>query len=197
TVIPLPGQIALIGPASGSLATADSGTFAWHKPTPSASRYWYEIALDSTFTSFRSTDSTLTDTVKSFRPLLNGQWYYWRVRGWNAGGWGPFSEVRSVHVIISSIAERRGLPETFALEQNHPNPFNPSTKIGFSLPRETHARLEIYNMLGQKVATALDEHMEPGYYTATFDASALPSGVYLYRLVTSSGALVRKMILTK
>jgi hypothetical protein len=52
-------------------------------------------------------------------------------------------------------------------------------------------------MLGQKVATALDEQMQPGYYTVTFDASSLPSGVYLYRLETTSGALVRKMILMK
>ncbi len=197
TVIPLPGQIALLGPPSGSLATADSGIFLWHKPTPAANRYWFEIALDSLFTSFRSIDSSLTDTVKVFRPLLNGQWYYWRVRGSNAGGWGPFSEIRTIHVIISSVGQHAGLPESYVLEQNHPNPFNPSTKIGFSLPRETQARLEIYNMLGQKVATVLDEHMEPGYYTVTFDAATLPSGVYLYRLVTSSGALVRKMILMK
>jgi hypothetical protein len=198
TFTPLPGQVSLLSPASGALATADSSTFIWLKTTPAASRYWFEIALDASFTSFRSIDSSLTDTVKVFRPLLDGQTYYWRVRGWSLGGWGPFSETRMVHVIISSVSEQRpGVPETFALEQNHPNPFNPSTKIGFSVPRETQARLEVYNMLGQKVATVLDEHMEPGYYTVTFDASTMPSGVYLYRLVTSSGSLVRKMILMK
>jgi hypothetical protein len=197
TLTPLPGGVALIGPPSGSLATADSAIFTWRGPTPSATRFWYEIALDSLFTSFRSVDSTITDTVKVFRPLLNGQRYYWRVRGWNPGGWGPFSETWTVQVIISSIAARPEIPATYALEQNHPNPFNPSTKIGFALPREGQAKLEIYNMLGQKVATVLDEHREPGYYTVTFDAASLPSGVYLYRLATSGGAFVRKMILMK
>lgn len=197
TLTPLPGQVALVGPPSGSLATADSAIFAWRGPTPSATRYWYEIALDSLFTSFRSIDSTLTDTARVFKPLLNGQRYYWRVRGWNPGGWGPFSQTWTIQVIISSIAGRPDVPAAYALEQNHPNPFNPSTKIGFALPREGHAKLEIYNMLGQKVATVLDERREPGYHTVTFDASSLPSGVYLYRLATSGGAFVRKMILMK
>jgi hypothetical protein len=167
-------------------------------PTPAASRYWFEIALDSVFTSFRSIDSALTDTMKLFRPLMEGQLYYWHVRGWSPGGWGPFSETRTLRVIVSAVGEQRpGVPETFALEQNHPNPFNPSTRIGFSIPRATQARLEVYNMLGQRIATVLDEHMDPGYYTVTFDASTLPSGVYLYRLETSIGTLVRKMILMK
>jgi hypothetical protein len=197
TVAPIPGPITLVGPSSGSIATADSGTFAWNRATPAASRYWYEIAIDSLFSSFRSVDSTLTDTIKIFRPLLNGQWYYWRVRGWSAGGWGPFSETRSLRVIVSSVSQRSSVPETFALEQNHPNPFNPSTKITFTLPKEAQVRLEVFNMLGQKVATLVDEHMEAGYYATTFDATNLPSGVYLYRLVTSSGSIARKMILMK
>ncbi len=197
TLVPLPGQVSLVSPPSGSLAIADSSTFTWHRPTPGARVYWCEIGMDSLFTSLRDIDSTLTDTTRVFRPLLNGRWYYWRVRGWNPGGWGPFSETRSIQVIISSVADRPGVPQTFALEQNHPNPFNPSTKIGFSLPHASEARLEIYNMLGQNISTILDQHLEPGYYTVTFDASALPSGVYIYRLVTYSGALVRKMVLVK
>jgi hypothetical protein len=198
TIVPIPGQVALIGPASAGVAQSDSAVFTWNMPTPPASKFTFEIALDSLFTSFRSIDTTLTDTVKVFRPLINGQWYYWRVKGGNAGGWGPFSETRTVHVVISSVSEHRsGIPETFALEQNHPNPFNPSTKIGFSLPHATQARLEVYNMLGQKVATLLDEHMEAGNFTMTFDATSMPSGMYLYRLVTSSGSLVKKMILMK
>jgi hypothetical protein len=198
TVFPIPGQVSLISPAPGALAAGDSAAFSWHMPTPAASRYWFEIALDSLFTSFRSIDSALTDTMKLFRPLMEGQLYYWHVRGWSPGGWGPFSETRTLRVIVSAVGEQRpGVPETFALEQNHPNPFNPSTRIGFSIPRATQARLEVYNMLGQRIATVLDEHMDPGYYTVTFDASTLPSGVYLYRLETSIGTLVRKMILMK
>jgi peptidoglycan/xylan/chitin deacetylase (PgdA/CDA1 family) len=197
TQLPVPGQVALIGPQSGGLGTADSCTFTWHRSTPAAAHYWFEISVDSAFASFRIVDSTLTDTMTVFRPMENGRWYYWRVRGGDLGGWGPYSETWKLHVLITTITEKQGLPQSYVLEQNHPNPFNPSTKIGFSLPRASVARLDIFNMLGEKVATVLNEHMEPGYYSVTFDASALASGVYLCRLVTDSGALVRKMILMK
>jgi hypothetical protein len=198
TLIPLPGQVALVSPPSGALATSDSTTFIWHTTTPSATRYWFEISLDSTFASFNNIDSTLTDTETVFRSMGGARWYYWRVRGGDLGGWGPFSESRAIHRIINAVAEQQsGLPQAYRLEQNFPNPFNPSTRIRFSLPRASDARLDIYNLLGEKVATLLNEHMEPGYYTVTFDASALASGVYLYRLVTSTGALVQKMVLTK
>jgi hypothetical protein len=197
TYAPLPGQIVLVGPASGSTAKADTETFVWSKPTPGAARYSFEIGVDSLFGSFHVTDSTLTDTVKVFGPLLVNRIYYWHVRGWNAGGWGPYSETRSIRTIITSVGERAEMPAAFALEQNHPNPFNPSTKIGFALPRECQVKLEVYNMLGQKVSTIVDEQMQPGYHTVTFDASTLPSGMYLYRLVTSGGAITRKMILMK
>lgn len=198
TIIPLPGLVSLISPVSGATVAGDTAVFTWSTPTPAASRYFYEIAYDSTFTGFRSIDSTVTDTVKVFRQLIPDQLYYWRVKGWNGGGWGPFSEIRSLHVILASVEEHRsGIPQAFALEQNYPNPFNPSTKISFGLPRASHARLEVYNTLGQRMAVILDENMEPGYHTVTFNASAIPSGVYLYRLVTSGGSLVRKMILMK
>jgi hypothetical protein len=77
------------------------------------------------------------------------------------------------------------LPEEFVLHQNYPNPFNPTTSINFQIPMtksQSHVILKIYNIMGQEVATLVDEEREPGYYTVNWDASQMPSGIYFYRL---------------
>lgn len=89
------------------------------------------------------------------------------------------------------------IPQSIALHQNYPNPFNPTTSIQFSLPESAHATLEVYNMLGQRVATLVNESLSAGTHTATFDASDLSSGVYLYRLHAGSEVLTRKLTLVK
>ncbi len=73
-------------------------------------------------------------------------------------------------------------PSEVELKQNYPNPFNPSTNIEFTIPNTVEVQLDVYNVAGQRVATLVDEHMSAGTHTVTFDASDLPSGVYIYRL---------------
>ncbi|MCX6151526.1 MAG: FG-GAP-like repeat-containing protein [Ignavibacteriales bacterium] len=88
----------------------------------------------------------------------------------------------------------------FLLLQNYPNPFNPSTTISYQIPVAGHVTLKIYNVLGSEVATITDEFKQPGIYHSTFSIlhSSLTSGVYIYRLTTSTGiSLSRKMILMK
>jgi len=89
------------------------------------------------------------------------------------------------------------LPTRYQLDNNYPNPFNPSTIIGFTIPMTTHVRLDIYNILGQKVAELVNSTMSAGTYKISFDASKLSSGVYLYRLETNNFTSVKKMILSK
>ncbi|MBN8547101.1 MAG: alkaline phosphatase family protein [Ignavibacteria bacterium] len=89
------------------------------------------------------------------------------------------------------------IPGTFALDQNFPNPFNPGTNIKFSLPSETNVKLEIYNAIGEKVVDLIDADMAAGRHQIYFDASGLPSGIYLYRLLTGNRVESRKMILLK
>ena len=89
------------------------------------------------------------------------------------------------------------IPIGYSLFQNYPNPFNPSTQILYVLPEATPVTLEIYNILGQKVMNLVNGQKSVGHHTATFNASTLSSGVYLYRLSTPSFTETRKMLLIK
>ncbi|MFQ6009440.1 MAG: T9SS type A sorting domain-containing protein, partial [Candidatus Zixiibacteriota bacterium] len=80
---------------------------------------------------------------------------------------------------------------------NHPNPFNPVTEISFSLPDAVHVKLEIFNVMGQKVATVVDRFMEAGKHTVQWDAASFSSGVYFYRLTASDFVETKKMMLLK
>lgn len=90
------------------------------------------------------------------------------------------------------------VPSTVTLDQNYPNPFNPTTNISFALPSAQQVTLKVYNMLGQEVATLINnESLQAGSQTIAFDASSLTSGVYIYRLVGANTVLTRKMTLIK
>ena len=89
------------------------------------------------------------------------------------------------------------IPQDFDLSQNYPNPFNPSTKIRFSVPNTSNVKLIIYNVLGQKIATLLNEVKNAGTYELSWDASRLSSGIYIYKLQTSQKVITRKMMLIK
>ncbi|OGB63907.1 MAG: hypothetical protein A2Y94_13195 [Caldithrix sp. RBG_13_44_9] len=90
-----------------------------------------------------------------------------------------------------------GLPENFKLLQNYPNPFNPSTNIQFGLAKTSHVKLEVFDLLGKKVASILDDQMSAGYHTVKFDASSLAGGIYYYRIQTDEYVASKKLVLTK
>lgn len=88
-------------------------------------------------------------------------------------------------------------PSAYQLFQNYPNPFNPQTTIRFALPRREHVRLQVFDILGNEVATVVDETLERGNHTLPFEGRALPSGIYLYTLTTPSFMQTRKAVLVK
>ena len=89
------------------------------------------------------------------------------------------------------------LPTVTSLNQNHPNPFNASTVISYELPTEAHVKLEVYNLLGQKMATLVDSKQQAGYRTVAWDASAVSSGLYLYKITAGDFAETKRMMLIK
>lgn len=89
------------------------------------------------------------------------------------------------------------VPEGYTLKQNYPNPFNPNTVIEFSIPRSEHVTLEVYNMLGQRVAILLDDAVTSGVHKVEFNATDLSSGIYFYTLRTGGVNLTQKMTLIK
>jgi Secretion system C-terminal sorting domain len=89
------------------------------------------------------------------------------------------------------------LTKTFALEQNYPNPFNPSTEIRYQVSGVSDVRLEVFDMLGRKVSTLVNERQATGSYQASFNAAGLASGIYFYKLQAGSFSETKKMMLVK
>ncbi len=121
-----------------------------------------------------------------------------------AAQWGSIDPVKYNHwnydthtPIVTAVASLTNVPKVFALQQNYPNPFNPTTKIAFSIPSQVKVELTVYNILGQKVATLVNETMSAGSHETSFDASRLASGMYIYRITAGQFTSAKKMLLLK
>jgi hypothetical protein len=88
-------------------------------------------------------------------------------------------------------------PEEYRLYQNFPNPFNPATIINYKITQKGYVTLNVYNLVGQMVATLVSEYQEPGTYTKRFEAADLTAGVYLYKLQVNNFSSVKRMTLIK
>ena len=102
-----------------------------------------------------------------------------------------FNEIVSVKEEVSYIANK------YLLLQNYPNPFNPSTTIKYSIPQNGFVKLTIYNLLGEVIATLVNEEKSIDIYEVEFDAVSFPSGIYFYRLQAGSFVETKKMVLIK
>lgn len=116
--------------------------------------------------------------------VMSNEWTYW-------------TDSMRVPPIVTGEDEELPVPLTFRLEQNYPNPFNPSTTIKYSLPEVRKVTLTLFNLLGEEVATLVNEEKVAGYYTVEFNAASLPSGVYFYRISAGSFVETKKMVLMK
>jgi len=115
-----------------------------------------------------------------------------------AGSNGPNWEIGlATSSIISSIEQETTLPTEFALEQNFPNPFNPTTKIKYSAPQASQVVVKVFDVLGNEIATLLNEEKPAGTYELTWSAASLPSGVYFYRIQAGEFISTKKMLLLK
>ena len=127
--------------------------------------------------------------IDSYVPFNNVIYYYW-LRAVSISG----SSEKVAASIITSVQEK---PTTYHLGYAHPNPFNPSTTIDFSLARESYVLLKVYNLAGQAVTTLKDEKMTPGLYSVVWHAQGLPTGLYFYVIKADGYSETKKMILVK
>ncbi len=91
----------------------------------------------------------------------------------------------------------KGNPDRFTLNQNYPNPFNPTTVLSYTLKTDGRVKLTVFNLVGQSVQVIVDEYQTAGYHEYSFDASDLPSGIYLYKLQVGDYSSVKRMTLVK
>ncbi len=154
---------------------------------------------NTTSGTWKGSDGTQPLTDVLLRELVHGR-LYMNVHTTANGGGEIRGQVNNSGGLVTGVVEKisNQVPASFQLDQNYPNPFNPTTTISFALQTNGRATLKIYNLLGQQVATLLDEVKSAGVYKVSFDASALSSGVYFYRLSTSGGGSeAKKMVLMK
>lgn len=99
--------------------------------------------------------------------------------------------------IVSDVIDENQIPQAYSLDQNYPNPFNPATVIKYQVPATGNVVLKVYDVLGKEVASIVNENQNAGYYTVSFDASNLSSGVYFYTLTSGEFTSTKKMTLVK
>jgi hypothetical protein len=146
-----------------------------------------------------------SDTLNNaFHPgdneMMNGDWNHWFIVGDSVTSMAIldiFGDLSSMSTVTGVNNHSPALPGRFSLDQNYPNPFNPSTAIHYTLPMSSQVVLQIYNIVGQKVATLVNGQQKAGDYAVTFNASSLASGVYFYRLQAGNFTSSKKMMLLK
>jgi len=115
------------------------------------------------------------------------------VTGWDLVGWGQ----DFVAYLGQAQSQTALIPTDYSLSQNYPNPFNATTLIEYALPVESHVKVDVYNLRGQKVATLVDSKQQAGYRSVNWDASGVSSGLYFYRLTAGSKVFSERMMLLK
>ncbi|MBS1514529.1 MAG: Cys-Gln thioester bond-forming surface protein [Bacteroidetes bacterium] len=179
-----------------------SGTLSVYLEAKQNGQYVYPFVNVPLTSSFTTKEIDLTQFKINNQPvdlssvtLINFQ----LSKQYNTGMNGFDFSIRNAGIIANSvgIGSNGSTVTDYSLAQNYPNPFNPATTISFSIPKQDFVSLKVYNTLGKEVATLVSEVKPTGVYDVTFDASTLSSGVYFYKLETSSFSEVKRMVLMK
>ena len=190
-------------------------TLAWEiQNGDSIINYQIQIDEDLSFSSCEINDTlfvTLTgdryysislQDVNGSDSLVAGTKYYWRVKpnyifGLSTAFTKPAPSFWFGYVTAIEDEQEIALPKEFILYQNYPNPFNPETQIKYAIPKNAHVKIELFDMIGRKIKTLIDEQKFAGYHTLRFEAGNLASGVYLYSIQADNYISTKKMLLLK
>jgi hypothetical protein len=183
TVIEVPGQPSLFSPGNYATEVVRRTVFSWN-PVLNALSYHLQVATAAFPTSGIVVDTVASDTTLRISDTLDvNTTYYWRVSGINLGGEGSYSATAQFTTgsVTDVEAYRIEIPKEYALMQNFPNPFNPSTTLRYGLPARSRVRLRVFNILGQVVADLVNAEQASGWNQIVWNAN-VASGLYFYRL---------------
>jgi uncharacterized lipoprotein YddW (UPF0748 family) len=194
-----PVEPLLVSPAAGVTNMPLEITFYWHE-TDAADSYRFHLAYSNQF----QTDAIIVDTIGvldttiTVSGLEGNRIHFWRVSALNEYGASLWSGARGFRTGTPTyVADRSGIPAEYALSQNYPNPFNPVTTILYALPEQSYVDLRVFDLLGRVVAVFVDEIKPAGVHSVDFNADNLPSGVYIFRIITSEYTASKRMMLVK
>ena len=196
--LPLPTPPVLVSPANGATLVELNPLLNWDS-SAYAESYRIQVSTDSGFTSsvYDSSNITITEFQIPNNGLTINTTYYWRVNAANGGGASPYSTIFHFTTGATNISGNNEIPKEFKLYNNYPNPFNPVTHIKFDLPKQTNTKLILYDIIGQEVTRLVDKNLPDGAYTVIYNASALSSGTYFYKIITDEYTDVKKMLMIK
>jgi hypothetical protein len=194
TGIEPPHPLLLVAPPDGAVDVPTIHNQLQWSAARKADWYHVQVAFDSLFAKLWSENTANGTSLTLY--LRENTVFYWRVQGMNGGGPGPWSPVFMLKTVHEGNAGT-GAPPTYFVGNNYPNPFNPTTTIYYGTPVATHVEITVYNSLGQKVATLRDESVAAGYWSTPWDASGLPSGVYIYMVRMGDLTTLRRAVIIK
>lgn len=176
--------VGLVSPADGARDIPTTVDLTWNG-IEGATAYNVQVATDLNFNEVVFEASDLGEEVNEVTAaaLAPTTRHFWRVRGLNAVGPGPWSET-FIFTTATNVSTEPGtdVPTAFVLHGAYPNPFNPTTQIAFELPMATSVRLAVYDLLGREVTVLVTGPLSAGQHVVTWNAGSVPGGTYLYRL---------------
>lgn len=186
TIIERPPVVTLVSPQNEAGQVPVNPVLSWDE-ADRASGYTVQLSAKEDFSELILDEEVPETSLTVIEELDNASIYYWRVKASNIGGTGDWSDTRTFTTEVF---------ETL-MSDNYPNPFNPSTTIRYQISDQTRVLMDVYDVLGRRVKTLVDEQQDAGVYFITMDASDMASGVYLIRFVTNNVNDVQKMTLLK
>jgi hypothetical protein len=150
-----------------------------------------------TFSKVKTLSSTVTSWIDWSFTIGSMKTAYYKMVALNGQAESEFTSTQSINVVPAKSGVGNNKQYEFSLKQNYPNPFNPSTRITYSIPREVHVTLKVYDLLGNEVMTLVDEIQNEGEYNAYFKGIDLTSGLYIYVLKAGNLETSKKLLLVK
>lgn len=171
-----------VSPTGGN-KTKNTPSTLWHRATDDMDRRPIAFWINDLDAAYQTSSPAYTGSQGGF-PAGDLNWF-------------PSKKAEWLTWITDVETEEGYIPESFSLEQNYPNPFNPSTRITFNITEAGLTNISVYNLLGQKVATVLNQELVAGRHTVDFNGTNLSSGVYFYKLESGKNIATQKMMLLK